>query len=163
MRLSTTLLLPALASLVAAETANVYIFGDFHGRPSSSHYPTLSPEVARLVIAQRLEVSSYHSLEYADEATLDYINTFGNQQRALFSDALYEEPPQLVFMVDGVTEETSSAIEKAFGGITPDFAISNPPSYNANKQFAQDIEAQRSVVVDPFKSGGIISYDLTQV
>lgn len=157
------MLLPALASLVLAEPAKVYIIGDFDGRPSSSHYPTLSPEVARLVIAQRLQVSSYHSLEQVDEATLDHINTFSNKRPTLFSDDLYEEPSQLVFMVNGATEETSNILENTFGGITPDFAISSPPSFEANKQFAKDIEAQRLAAVDSSKTGGIVSFDYTQV
>ena len=44
----------------------------------------MDPETARLIIAQRLGLSRFHSIEHADAETLGHINTFGGQQQRLF-------------------------------------------------------------------------------
>lgn len=46
--------------------------------------PTVNPETARLIIAQRLGLSRFHSLEHADADTLHHINTYGGKRQILF-------------------------------------------------------------------------------
>lgn len=56
--------------------------------PASSKLgpPSISPITARLLLAQRLGLSKYHSLEAADEITLEILNAFGGEQRRIFED-----------------------------------------------------------------------------
>jgi len=128
--------------------------------PPTSSSPTLSPEEARLVIAHRLGDSSYHSLEHADDSVLEKLNLFGGRRQKLFSGE-EDESKQLVFMIDGATDKTSYVLEKELGAIKPDFLISDPPSFEANKQLATDIQSQFEAV-DVMKDGGIISLDVSQ-
>jgi hypothetical protein len=48
--------------------------------------PTVSPETARLIIAQRLGLSRFHSIEHADAETIRHINEFGGRQPKLFGE-----------------------------------------------------------------------------
>merc|ERR1712093_458352 len=85
MKLTTSFLLPLLVGAASAITdASVYIF-DAAKRPSTSP-PSLSPEQARLVFAQRLGASQYHGIGDASEVTLSYVNRFGGPQESLFQD-----------------------------------------------------------------------------
>lgn len=166
MRLSTTLLIPALASLVYATTtepAKVYVLSNLYDQPAaaSSKSPTLSPEEARLVIAHRLGVSSYHSLENIHESTLEYINTFGSRKHKLFSD-VDDEEELLVVMMDGASEEMANTYVKELGLSQPAFTISNPPSFEANKQLAKDIRTQ-CTATGLFRSRIIVNWDLSKV
>ena len=46
--------------------------------------PTVSPETARLIIAQRLGLSRFHSVEHPDAETIRHINTYGGKRQTLF-------------------------------------------------------------------------------
>lgn len=67
--------------------------------------PSISPHTARLLLAQRLGLSQYHSLQDADEPTLDILNTYGGEQQQIF---VHEERSQgaekLLLVVEGVDE-----------------------------------------------------------
>lgn len=106
------------------------------------------------MIAQRLGVSSFYSVERADKLTLEHINTFGRRSQALFSDSEYEESSEFVFIVNGVTDDISDAMKGELGLAKPDFTISNPPSYEASKKFAIDIDSQLDAV-DSHRVSGI--------
>jgi len=142
MRLSTTLL-PALvgAASAASEAANVYLFSA--DSSSSSNPPTLTPEQARLVFAQRLGVSQYHGLGDASDSTLSYINQFGGRRDdSLFGESTQTQAAELVLVVEGVSGKTASPLLKEWESIKPAFSISNPPSASANKNLASDLNQQ---------------------
>lgn len=147
MKLSTSLLLPALVGAASAVTdhASVYIFqGEKWPKTSTPAPEILSPEQARLVIAQRLGVSQYHSLKDASRETLKYINSFGRNQDSLFSDELVrEKPAELVIVVEGVSSETAEPLLSRWESIMPAFLISNPPSSGANKKLVRDLHLQQ--------------------
>ncbi|KAF4624468.1 hypothetical protein G7Y89_g13703 [Cudoniella acicularis] len=144
MRLSTSLLVPALASAASAagiSPANVHIFGD----EQSIHNPTLSPEQARLVFAQRLGVSQYHGLGDASESTLSYINDFGRKRESLFHETSQDQAAELVLIVDGLTKNTALELTGAWAEnkhFENDFHISDPPSMSANKKLVADLNEQ---------------------
>jgi hypothetical protein len=142
MRLSTGLLLPFFISAASAiSDAKVYIFQgeDF---PNSSTPPTLSPEEARLVFAQRLGVSEYHGLGDASESTLSYINKFGGPQEALFQDLAQDKAAELVLIVEGISSKTAEPLLNEWLSIKPAFTISNPPSSSSNLRLARELQAQ---------------------
>jgi hypothetical protein len=142
MRLSTGLLLPTLIGAVsAASDAKVYLFqGDEW--PNTSKPPTLSPKEARLVFAQRLGVSRYHSLDDVGEDTLSYINQFGGPQEQLFGGNGQDKAPELVLLVEGVSAEHAEPLLSAWSSIQPAFTISNPPSSSENLELAFNLDRQ---------------------
>ena len=140
MRLSTALL-PALlgAASAVSESASVYIF---QGSESpSSNPPTLTPEQARLVFAQRLGISQFHGLGDAKDSTLSYINQFGGRrEESLFEedDASQDQAAELVLILEGVSKLHSEIWES----LKPAFTISNPPSTPANTKLVLDLNKQ---------------------
>merc|ERR1711964_826236 len=140
MKLTTSFLLPLLVGAASAITdASVYIF-DAAKRPSTSP-PSLSPEQARLVFAQRLGASQYHGIGDASEVTLSYVNRFGGPQESLFQDKT-DKVAELVLIVEGVSSETAEPLLKEWSTIEPDFTISHPPSLVANKKLVLDLQKQ---------------------
>lgn len=71
----------------APPLASVYNFnGISYHTSTSSGSDVVSPETARLILAQRLGLSQYHSLREADEATLHSLNAYGGTRQRLFED-----------------------------------------------------------------------------
>ena len=90
------------ASLISAQ-ALIYI-SDASRLSSKAGSPSISPNTARLLFAQRLGLSQYHSLEGADESTLDILNTYGGEQQQIFAqDERPPDPERLLLIVDGVS------------------------------------------------------------
>jgi hypothetical protein len=142
MKLSTSLLLPALVGAAAAlSDANVYIFQRDES-PRSLDPPTLTPEQARLVFAHRLATSQYHGLGDASDSTLSYVNNFGGRRDSFFEDAANDTPVELVLIVEGVSSKTAKPLMDEWSTIKPAFTISNPPSMTANKNLASDLNQQ---------------------
>jgi hypothetical protein len=144
MRLSTGLLLPVFISAASAtSSAQVYIFQGEDFPNTSRTPPTLSPEEARLVFAQRLGVSQYHGLGDASETTLSYISQFGGPQDTLFQDLAQDKAAELVLIVEGISPKNSKPLfSGAWSSIKPAFMISNPPSSFSNLVLARELQAQ---------------------
>ena len=69
--------------------------------------PSISPQTARLLLAQRLGLSRYHSLQDADESTLEILNTFGGEQQQIFAPKeTLQSDEKLLLIVEGVDEGT---------------------------------------------------------
>ena len=148
MKLSISLLVPALIGAAsAASNADVYIFqGD--ASPTTSNPAILTPEQARLVLAQRLHTSEYHDLSGASDTTLNYINDFGISEDSLFEDAPIDKAAELVLIVEGVNKKTAGPLLDAWASVKPSFSISNPPSMKANKQLVKDLNGQSGQTKD---------------
>ena len=71
--------------------------------------PTVSPETARLIIAQRLGLSRFHAVEHADAETIRHINTYGGRQPKLFGaeDAHVSRAHLLVWAEDAEQDEAT--------------------------------------------------------
>jgi hypothetical protein len=141
MRFQISLVLTLLAGTIQAtlETAKVYILQkpEF---PTSSNIPTLTPEEAKLVIAQRLGFSQLHSLKEASDKALAHINTFGGPQKQLFANAGQDERSQLLIVIDDATPEVAARYQKEWAAIKPAFEISTPSSSMANEKLISDVE-----------------------
>lgn len=94
----------ALESYTVVGEALVYT-SESGSRPAHAEPPSISPHTARLLLAQRLGLSQYHSLQDADESTLDILNTYGGQQEQIFAreDGSQGAERFLIF-VEGVDE-----------------------------------------------------------
>lgn len=176
MRLSTSWLLPAFITTASAATdASVYLIQQ-DPIPSTSTPPTLSPEQARLVLAQRLGVSKFHSLKDASDSTLSYINRFGRQRQALFDDEedLGRDSKHVVVMVDEASAEDMQTVSKAIDRETL-FYVSSSPSAKTNVKLADDIskqigQAEQCSLENPYigrcwrsHSSSIHYYDISKV
>jgi hypothetical protein len=142
MRFSTGLLLPVLIGAASAiPDAKVYLFQgeDF---PNTSTPPTISPEEARLVFAQRLGISQYHGVGEVSEKALSHINKFGGPQELLFQDSAHDKAAELVLIVEGISSKTAEPLLSAWSSIKPAFTISNPPSSSSNLKLAKELQAQ---------------------
>lgn len=153
MKLSAGLLLPALigtaSAAAAVSDAKVYLFQGQEW-PSASNPPTLSPEEARLVFAQRLGVSQYHGIGDASESTLAHINTFGGLQKSIFQDSGRDKAAELVLLVQGVSSKTAEPLLSAWSSINPAFKISHAPSPKLNLRLMEDLQRQVGQVKDCF-------------
>ncbi|KAG9242485.1 hypothetical protein BJ878DRAFT_515164 [Calycina marina] len=133
MKLTTGLLLSALASSVCAESedAGVYIFqkGEW---PNSAKPSILSAEEARLILTQRLGVTQYHSI--GDASWIQSIEKYGVQKDSSL--------PELILVVEGVTTSTALLLEKPFMSLEAAFKISNPPSSSATHKLIKDLQEQ---------------------
>ena len=144
MKLSARLLLPALvgaATAAAIAEGNVYIFQSDE-RPSISNPPTLSPEEARLVFAQRLGVSQYHGIGDASDSTLSHISTFSGRQESIFQDSGRDKAAELVLLVQGVNSKTAEPLIDAWSSLKPAFTISNAPGAKSNLRLIEDLQQQ---------------------
>lgn len=153
MRLSTSLWLPALASLVQAATSQVghlYI-----SEPNTSRRipetTTVTPETARLILASRLGLDRYHSLGSANEDTINAVNKFGAQQELFTSDA---ETPFAILLGQGVSQEgwwhegqpqhgsyTDGTVASSIKALS-DIEVSPVPSAAENEQLLRDLLLQ---------------------
>ncbi|CZS95062.1 hypothetical protein WAI453_011169 [Rhynchosporium graminicola] len=141
MRLTPSFLFSALISAAsAADHANVYIFDG--AKRTATNTPSLSPEQARLVFAQRLGTSQYHGIGDASESTLSYINKFGGQHESLFQDTTDDKAAELVLIVEGVSSENAKPLLKEWSSTVPAFTISNPPCMVANQKLVSDLQKQ---------------------
>jgi hypothetical protein len=105
----------ALSSLYsvtcAAGVGHVYIH-DSIPRPSLQVSSSVDPETARLILAHRLDLSRFHSIESPSDKVLQQINAFGGRQPKLFGG---EDPDrtqaQLLVWVEDVDDVTGMRFE----------------------------------------------------
>ena len=84
--------------------AHVYdLYPASENRPAASNSDLVSTETARLIIAQRLGLSQYHSLKGVDEQTIRQLNELGGSPQRLLSKGYGgSSPAKLLLIVEGV-------------------------------------------------------------
>ncbi|KAK4691896.1 hypothetical protein P7C71_g5203, partial [Lecanoromycetidae sp. Uapishka_2] len=98
--------------------------------------PSISPNTARLLFAQRLGLSQYHSLEDADESTLHILNTYGGKQQQVFGQGKEaQDLERVLVIVDGVSKP-DDIFDRS---IAPAVTITPQPSSSQNLQLALDL------------------------
>lgn len=103
--------LPWVTLLFAVRTAASDAYVYVKDLPDGHSSQTLSPVNSRLLLARRLGLSRYHSLEGANDSTMKILNDFGGEQRALlFEDERrgpeYQKNLIIVDDVDDIDGET---------------------------------------------------------
>ncbi|KAL8809734.1 MAG: hypothetical protein Q9200_003152 [Gallowayella weberi] len=125
--------------LFAAQTfgSDAYIYiSNASEQPSPQ---SLSPEATRLLLARRLGLSRYHSLEGADELTLRTLNEFGGKQEALLSiDEQWLDPQRNLIVVEDVEH-----LEEGFGPDCEEQAL------NVAKQSSEDFCSSPPAHLEP--------------
>ena len=97
----------ALQTYGASSEASVYFF-DRNTKPAEAQPPSVSPSTARLLLAQRLGLSQYHSLKDAGESTLEHLNALGGTQKPIFPDE-EQEPLKVLLFVEGWEDPKGSS------------------------------------------------------
>ena len=92
---------------VAADNALVYLSPSL---PKTDLPASLTPSEARLVIAERLGLSRYHSLREADERSLRAINAFGAQSQSLFTSQHADPPRHALAIIEGIVEPEGTIV-----------------------------------------------------
>lgn len=88
-----------LSAHALASDASIYL-SDASDTPAPQ---VLSPHATRLLLARRLGVSNYHSLEGADEPTLKTLNEFGGQQKSILSpDERWQDPQRNLIIIEDI-------------------------------------------------------------
>ncbi|KAF2679323.1 hypothetical protein K458DRAFT_314437 [Lentithecium fluviatile CBS 122367] len=138
----------ALSSLYSAacatEVGHVYIL-DPSPRPSAQAPSSVDPETARLIFAQRLGLSRFHSINNPTEETVQQINAFGGRQQKLFGGEGPERSrAQLLVWVDNAEDATGTivAIIGDASQWTSSFTITSPPSAADNDRLINDMILQ---------------------
>ena len=105
MKLTWGLALSSLSSAAcAAATGHVYI-QDSLPRSSSQASSSVDPETARLILAQRLGLSRFHSIKNPSEESVKQINAYRGKQQKLFGGADPEATQaQLLVWVEDVDD-----------------------------------------------------------
>ena len=102
MRYTLSLLVAVAAAVQGAQQASVWTFDRSNSVPQTSR-PSISPENARLLLAHRLGLSSYHSLKNADENTISLLNI--GEQKSLFDESSDGAGRKLLVIVEGLEDE----------------------------------------------------------
>lgn len=73
--------------------------------------PSVGPETARLILAQRLGLSRYHSIAHADPETIRHINAFGGRQRKLLGgDDADQSKAHLLMWIENVEQDEATGM-----------------------------------------------------
>lgn len=105
MKLSLSLLLSGLsygafASAISSGIAKVYFHDQDSVAEPATEPPTLLADTARLIFAQRLGLSSFHSLQDVNEDALRHVNQYSIPQHRLFGDYSSTKRSQAVVIVE---------------------------------------------------------------
>ena len=105
-----------LSLLLASDTAARHAYVSLHAAeaPSSSD-SAVSPNAARLVLAQRLGLSDYHALDTEDSNILDFLNSYSDSSHdALFQDTNFDarERRKILFFLEGVEDSHGTHLRK---------------------------------------------------
>ncbi|KAI2477002.1 DUF3844 multi-domain protein [Pyrenophora tritici-repentis] len=105
--------------------------------------PTVTPETARLIIAQRLGLSRFHAIEHADAETIRHINTYGGPQQKLFgTEDDHVSRAHLLVWAEDVEQDEATVIINDGSDRTLDFVISGAPPASDNDRLIKDFIAQ---------------------
>ncbi|OBT43316.1 hypothetical protein VE00_06880 [Pseudogymnoascus sp. WSF 3629] len=150
MRLSFGLLLPAIAGVAHATSSRVDGFVFTASKELDAGSVSLTPEQVRVVLAQQLDVTQYHTLGAGDrsEKELKLINTFGGQHPKLFDEGVAgaTSPKHLVVFLD-VSLEGSKALKAKWsekGRAEPSFVMVGSPGPESVGTLVRDIQQQIS-------------------
>lgn len=124
----------------AAAAANGHVFTfdgtATHAAPASS---PIDPETARLILAQRLGLSRFHSIKGADAAAIKSINTYGGRHQKLFGEDVDTSRAKLLMWLDDASEDLAEELRDIS---TASFDISSPPPSADNDRLIDDFAAQ---------------------
>jgi len=122
----------------AAANGHVFTFDGTATRAAPASSP-IDPETARLILAQRLGLSRFHSVKDADAAAIKSINTYGGRHQKLFGEDADTSRARLLMWVDDASEDLAEELRDIS---TASFDISSPPPSADNDRLINDFAVQ---------------------
>jgi hypothetical protein len=139
-----------VAYAAASPSFEGYIFTAL--KPQTAETLDLTPEEVRLVLAQQLDVTQYHSLTSTPSSLhefynkLKYVDILGGKQRGLFDDDVAESssPKRLVIWTDYSPERISNlkAAWSSRGWESPSFRMQAAPRRADVNTLVRDMQRQ---------------------
>ncbi|KAL5114712.1 hypothetical protein ACEQ8H_007381 [Pleosporales sp. CAS-2024a] len=119
------------------------LFGSSLCCAASAADPIVSPATARLIMAQRLGLARFHSLDHADADTIRHLNTYGGRRQTLLAAAAASSSPAhlLVWVEGGHGHDASVVVGDGAPGLQR-FTISAAPSPAQNDRLIADLIRQ---------------------
>ncbi|KAF2869525.1 hypothetical protein BDV95DRAFT_498359 [Massariosphaeria phaeospora] len=143
MKLSWSFIASSLyCSAAASQLGHVYIHDSVPNAAPQSP-PSVTPETARLILAERLGLSYFHSIESSNDEAIQQINAYGGRQprlRLLGGGDAGRTKAQVLIWVDDV--EDVNDIIQAPSSYSTAFTISSPPLAPDNDRLIQDFILQ---------------------
>ncbi|OSS49506.1 hypothetical protein B5807_06035 [Epicoccum nigrum] len=122
----------------AAANGHVFTFDGTATRAAPASSP-IDPETARLILAQRLGLSRFHSIKDADAAAIKSINTYGGRHQKLFGEDADTSRAKLLMWLDDASEDLAEELRDIS---TASFDISSPPPSADNDRLIDDFATQ---------------------
>jgi hypothetical protein len=91
-------------TIAAAANGHVFTFDGTATRAAPASSP-IDPETARLILAQRLGLSRFHSIKDADAAAIKSINAYGGRHQKLFGEDAETSRAKLLMWLDDASED----------------------------------------------------------
>jgi hypothetical protein len=100
---------PAIASASAA-VGQVFLYGAEAVRPTTSE--TVDPATARLILAQRLGLSQFHSIADAGDDAIRQVDSYGGRAQQLFGWGGHEQSrSRVMIVVEGIKDPLSMSLQ----------------------------------------------------
>ena len=109
MRFPANLIWASVTLNVYTASAQALVYTSESVTPPNGGPPSISPITAKLLFAQRLGLSQYHSLEDTGESDLDILSTYGGSQPQIFQHE--ERTPaieKLLLIIESVSHPEGS-------------------------------------------------------
>jgi len=102
--------LPAIAT--ASSQGRVYLYDDAEtaSQLRTAEFVTVDPATVRLILAQRLDLSHFHTVADANDEAIRHVNAYGGQSQHLFGlDSHEESKSRVMIVVDHVEDPLGTA------------------------------------------------------
>ncbi|KAF1997434.1 hypothetical protein P154DRAFT_280587 [Amniculicola lignicola CBS 123094] len=144
--------LSCAASASASRVGHVYVH-DVQDRDAAAAPPSVSPETARLILAKRLGLSQFHSIQDASDDVIGQLNTYGGKRQTLFSSDPSRNA-QVLIWVDHV-EHVADIIDPVKDQLhySP-FNVEDAPPASANDRLIKDMILQAQSLPKSVDSDG---------
>ncbi|KAH8732815.1 hypothetical protein GQ44DRAFT_696483 [Phaeosphaeriaceae sp. PMI808] len=110
---------------------------------ASATRPSVSPDTARLIIAQRLGLSRFHSIGHVDADAIRHINAFGGRKQKLFgADDVDRSKAHLLMWIEDGTDKDATVVVSDGSDRVKDFTITGAPSPADNNRLIEDLIKQ---------------------
>ncbi|CAD0113161.1 unnamed protein product [Aureobasidium uvarum] len=138
MRLAPCFLLPAAAAAAKASYGSLYIYDDQSKYDLNAPVATLKADAARLVIASRLGLDQYHSLQGQSESALEDINRLSG-----VSSFLSSSDASVALILSAAEAGLPSSLVKSTH--TKTISIKECPDFNAAEKLLNDLAHQAGI------------------
>ena len=106
MKLSLSFIVSSLLGAVSAsKVGHVYTYDPIaNASPQPPSSSSVTPDTARLIFAQRLGLSRFHSIRHASEGDIQQINAYGGRPQKLFGEDRERTQARILVWVEDVED-----------------------------------------------------------